>query len=436
MKEEVYEGTEPYVFVSYAHADKERVVPLIQGLQRRGIRVWYDIGIEFGEDWLQVIVEHLERSTCVVSFITPNYIASDNCVRELIFAIDEGYGLIMCHLEKTTLPAKLRFQTKLSNAMMRKAFPSDEAYLDALAGAKMLKSCKMEEKPQPVQEDIPEHDWDEDDHVALEGKLDLIEEALQIGEEPPLDPAEADFREGSRLFNEGDFAGAIACYVRAAENGHLRAKCNLGFCYDRGRGVMPDPAQALKWYRSAAEQGDAAAQFHVAYCLDKGRGVEPDPAEAVKFYEMAAKQGHVRAQCNLAACCAAGRGVDQDPARALYWYEQAAEQGDAEGQFNAGFCYDKGRGTEPDPEKAVKWYARAAAQEDARALFNLGLCHENGRGTRKNPALAVNCYTRAANRDHRAAQYRLGLCYQEGIGVAKDRRKAEYWKKKSQEKSL
>lgn len=38
MKEEVFEGSEPYVFVSYAHADKERVVPLIQGLQRRGIR--------------------------------------------------------------------------------------------------------------------------------------------------------------------------------------------------------------------------------------------------------------------------------------------------------------------------------------------------------------------------------------------------------------
>ena len=434
MKEEVFEGNEPYVFVSYAHADKARVLPLIQGLQHRGVRVWYDFGIEFGEDWLQVIAEHLEKSACVVSFITPNYIASDNCVRELVFAVDEKYPLIMCHLEKTNLPVKLRLQTKLSNAMMRKAFFSDEAYLDALAGAKMLKNCKMEEKAQPEPETI-EPEWDESDHVALEGKLDLIGEELQI-EAEPLDPSEADFREGSRLFNEGDFAGAIARYMKAAENGHLRVKCNLGFCYDRGRGVMPDPAQALKWYRSAAEQGDAAAQFHVAYCLDKGRGVEPDPTEAVKFYELAAKQGHVRAQCNLAACCAAGRGTEQDLSRALHWYEQAAEQGDAEGQFNAGFFYDKGRGTEPDPEKAVRWYARAAAQEDARALFNLGLCHENGRGTRKNPALAVNCYTRAANRDHRAAQFRLGLCFQEGIGVAKDRRKAEFWKKKSQEKAL
>ena len=36
-----YEGQEPYIFISYAHKDSNTVLPIIQGLQERGFRVWY-----------------------------------------------------------------------------------------------------------------------------------------------------------------------------------------------------------------------------------------------------------------------------------------------------------------------------------------------------------------------------------------------------------
>lgn len=438
----VYEGEEPYVFVSYAHADREQVLPLIRGLQDRGLRVWYDVGIEYGADWLNVIVEHLERSACVVCFITPQYASSDNCTRELVFAVDEKYELILCYLEDTTLPAKLRFQTKLSNAVMRKTFASDGDCLDALAGAKLLDPCRMEpEVPEqtPPVSPTPDILWSGDVHTDLTGKEEFLPPETDsfmetIEEESGTDDAEDAFRAGARMFSEGKYAAAMELYREAAEQGHVRAACSLAFCYDRGKGVKADPAEAMKWYRAAAELGDIAAQFHVGYCHEKGKGVEADLAEAVQWYQKAAEGGHTRAACNLAACYAGGKGVEADPARALCWYERAAEQGDAEAQFNTGFCYDKGRGTGPDPEKAVKWYQKAAAQEDPRALFNLGLCYETGRGVGKNPAMAANCYSRAAARDHRAAQYRLSLCYQNGVGLPRDRRKADFWKKKSQEK--
>ena len=49
-----YEGHEPYIFVSYPHKDSDRIRPLIQGLQERGFRVWYDSGIEVGSEFSSI----------------------------------------------------------------------------------------------------------------------------------------------------------------------------------------------------------------------------------------------------------------------------------------------------------------------------------------------------------------------------------------------
>ena len=32
----VYLGKEPFIFISYSHKDTDRVMPMIEGLQRRG----------------------------------------------------------------------------------------------------------------------------------------------------------------------------------------------------------------------------------------------------------------------------------------------------------------------------------------------------------------------------------------------------------------
>ena len=48
MKEFVYEGDENYIFVSYCHQDKDRVLPVIKRLSENGARIWYDRGIHPG----------------------------------------------------------------------------------------------------------------------------------------------------------------------------------------------------------------------------------------------------------------------------------------------------------------------------------------------------------------------------------------------------
>ena len=44
-----------------------------------------------------------------------------------------------------------------------------------------------------------------------------------------------------------------------ANQGDARAQDNLGYMYDKGRGVAQDSKQAAFWYRKAADQGDAPA---------------------------------------------------------------------------------------------------------------------------------------------------------------------------------
>ena len=41
-----YEGNEKYIFFSYAHRDSATVLPMIEYMQEKGFRIWYDAGIE------------------------------------------------------------------------------------------------------------------------------------------------------------------------------------------------------------------------------------------------------------------------------------------------------------------------------------------------------------------------------------------------------
>jgi hypothetical protein len=53
------------VFVSYAHADRTRVEPLVKALAAR-FNVWWDKEIELGETWRWVLMQKLHSARCVV----------------------------------------------------------------------------------------------------------------------------------------------------------------------------------------------------------------------------------------------------------------------------------------------------------------------------------------------------------------------------------
>ena len=105
-----YEGSNPYIFISYAHADDESVLPLIEEIGSRGYNVWFDDGIEVGSEWQECIARHLEKASLVISFISNAYVRSTNCRKELNFALSRGINVINIYLEDTALTPGIELQ--------------------------------------------------------------------------------------------------------------------------------------------------------------------------------------------------------------------------------------------------------------------------------------------------------------------------------------
>ena len=76
-----YRGDDPYVFVSYAHADNELVYPELTHLNDLGYNIWYNEGISPGSSWRDELAESIDQCSLFVIFITPQSAASENCVR-------------------------------------------------------------------------------------------------------------------------------------------------------------------------------------------------------------------------------------------------------------------------------------------------------------------------------------------------------------------
>jgi len=98
---QAYTGKEPYVFVSYAHMDGTSVFPDIARLHEAGYRLWYDEGIDPGNEWPEVVATALPNSTSFLVFISSNAVESSNVRNEINYAINKNKPFLAVHLEKT-----------------------------------------------------------------------------------------------------------------------------------------------------------------------------------------------------------------------------------------------------------------------------------------------------------------------------------------------
>ncbi len=110
-----YEGSEPFIFISYAHDDAHLVYPIVERLVLDGYRVWYDDGIQAGEDWTETVAARLGESAICIPMLTENYVRSVNCRNELAFSLNRGKTVISIKLTDFELPGSIELQ--LGNAL-------------------------------------------------------------------------------------------------------------------------------------------------------------------------------------------------------------------------------------------------------------------------------------------------------------------------------
>jgi hypothetical protein len=104
-----YQGSDPYIFVSYAHSDAEVVYPELKALRDAGFNVWYDEGISPGTVWRDELAEHLASCSLFLFYISPRSVLSSNCNKEVNFALGKERPFLNVFLEKTSLTPGLEF---------------------------------------------------------------------------------------------------------------------------------------------------------------------------------------------------------------------------------------------------------------------------------------------------------------------------------------
>lgn len=129
-----YSGKEPYVFVSYAHADEAAITAELQRLTALGINIWYDAGITPGSTWREEIAQSLANSARMVLFVTRNSVKSTHCLQETSFAHARGVKILAIHLEPVELPLGLELSLGDQQAIFK--YQLDEnGYVGKLAAA-------------------------------------------------------------------------------------------------------------------------------------------------------------------------------------------------------------------------------------------------------------------------------------------------------------
>lgn len=147
-----YTGNEHYIFVSYAHLDKERVYPELKRFHNQGYPIWYDEGIPPANEWPKEIEEKIIKSSLFVVFMSENAVESDDVRNEIYLAIYEKIPVITIYLEETELKSGLKLKLSSIQGILKYSI-SEEKYVSKCCdafnhwGIEPLKEYKRENKP-------------------------------------------------------------------------------------------------------------------------------------------------------------------------------------------------------------------------------------------------------------------------------------------------
>ncbi|UCF98522.1 MAG: toll/interleukin-1 receptor domain-containing protein [Spirochaetaceae bacterium] len=105
-----YRGTMPYIFVSYSHADMKEVFRIIKQLNASRYRIWFDEGIEPGNEWPEVVGRAVLACSQFIVFMSPTAVDSRNVRNEINLATSADKNIIVIYLKSTPLSEGLLLQ--------------------------------------------------------------------------------------------------------------------------------------------------------------------------------------------------------------------------------------------------------------------------------------------------------------------------------------
>ena len=139
---EPYEGRAPYIFISYARKDKERVTPYLNALSGAGYRVWYDKGIKAGDDWLKKLEEKVTNCALFCPIFSHAFNDSYYCFRETAYACWRDKKIVPLYLEELGENLRLMFRLLKSLQHLRLDDCAPAQFAERLERQPVFALCK------------------------------------------------------------------------------------------------------------------------------------------------------------------------------------------------------------------------------------------------------------------------------------------------------
>ena len=133
--------TTPYVFICYAHDERETVVEQIDWLRSQGFTVWFDEAIEAGSRWSDDLARAVEGCSAFLYFLSPRSVSSRYCLDEVHFALECSRPIVPVEIAPVTLTPGLKLSIGGTHRLFMHKMEPDEfrrklakGLKDAMAG--------------------------------------------------------------------------------------------------------------------------------------------------------------------------------------------------------------------------------------------------------------------------------------------------------------
>jgi TPR repeat protein len=173
-------------------------------------------------------------------------------------------------------------------------------------------------------------------------------------------PVLAQYDEGQKAFDSGDYGQAQGLWQKGADSGDARSQYSLGYLAQFGLAGSADLGAAKGWYEKAAAQKNPDALYALGLMQESGTAGEKNLARAFDYYHQAAEAGlQPDAEYALGRMLLRGRGVARDAKESLKWLRRAAQHDQPAGQYMLAESFEAGWGTSVNDGEAYYWYRRA-----------------------------------------------------------------------------
>ncbi|MEO8612459.1 MAG: TIR domain-containing protein [Chloroflexota bacterium] len=106
--------TDGHIFLSYRSIEADFALKLAADLKNAGVNLWMDrldIGIHAGDDWVQSLQDAIDNCAAVIAVLSPDYVQSKYCRRELKRADTLArsiFPVLLQNLERTEWPFEIQ----------------------------------------------------------------------------------------------------------------------------------------------------------------------------------------------------------------------------------------------------------------------------------------------------------------------------------------